>query len=132
MPPSPSKAGEALSYVQGESPKGSAAVVRRLSNPPVTRALALVASLTGSAMITQPVIKKPKQPLDYILRQMHDAMKMVFSYDHDPNFVPCADELVLLDMIQKQFADYCAMAAIIVATLRQRAMKAAEAETPPP
>jgi hypothetical protein len=36
-------------------------------------------------MTTQPAIKKPKQPLDYILRQMHDAMEMVFAYDHDPN-----------------------------------------------
>jgi hypothetical protein len=76
--------------------------------------------------------KKPKQPLDYILRQMHDAMEMVFVYDHDPNFVPSADEIVLLDLIQKQFAGYAAMAHIIVATLRQRALEAGEAETPPP
>ena len=83
----------------------------------------------------QPPAKKPKQPLDYILRQMHDAMEMVFAYDHDPNFVPNADELVLLDMIQKQFAGYSAMAHIIVATLRQRALQAGEvqhASTPPP
>jgi hypothetical protein len=72
--------------------------------------------------------KKPKQPLDYILRQMHDAMEMVFAYDHDPNFVPSADDLVLLDMIQKQFAGYSAMSHIIVATLRQRAREAGEAE----
>jgi hypothetical protein len=39
---------------------------------------------------------------------------------------------VLLDMIQKQFAGYSAMSHIIVATLRQRAREAAEAETPPP
>jgi hypothetical protein len=52
---------------------------------------------------------------------MHDAMEMVFAYDHDPNFVPSADEIVLLDMIQKQFAGYSAMSHIIVATLRQRA-----------
>jgi hypothetical protein len=72
----------------------------------------------------QPAAKKSKQPLDYILRQMHDAMEMVFAYDHDPNFVPSADELVLLDMIQKQFAGYSAMSHIIVATLRQRAREA--------
>jgi hypothetical protein len=76
----------------------------------------------------QPPAKKPKQPLDYILRQMHDAMEMVFAYDHDPNFVPSADEIVLLDMIQKQFAGYSAMAHIIVATLRQRAEEGSEAE----
>ena len=83
----------------------------------------------------QPVAKKTKQPLDYILRQMHDAMEMVFAYDHDPNFVPSVDELVLLEMIQKQFAGYSAMAHIIVATLRQRAKEASEvqhASTPPP
>ena len=83
----------------------------------------------GSAMTTQqPPAKRSKQPLDYILRQMHDAMEMVFAYDHDPNFVPSADDLVLLEMIQKQFAGYSAMAAIIVATLRQRAREAGEAE----
>jgi hypothetical protein len=83
----------------------------------------------------QPPAKKPKQPLDYILRKMHDAMEMVFVYDHDPNFVPSADELVLLDMIQKQFAGYSAMAHIIVATLRQRAKEAGEVQqtgTSPP
>ena len=79
-------------------------------------------------MTTQPVAKKTKQPLDYILRQMHDAMEMVFAYDHDPNFVPSTDDLVLLDMIQKQFAGYSAMSHIIVATLRQRAREACEAE----
>jgi hypothetical protein len=81
---------------------------------------------------TKPPTKKPKQPLDFILRQMHDAMEMVFAYDHDPNFVPSADEIVLLDLIQKQFAGYSAMAHIIVATLRQRAQEAAGEGTPPP
>jgi hypothetical protein len=86
--------------------------------------------------MTQPT-KMPKQPLDYILRQMHDAMEMVFAYDHDPNFVPSADEIVLLDLIQKQFVGYSAMAHIIVATLRQRASEAASSTlfsdfTPPP
>jgi hypothetical protein len=81
--------------------------------------------MTGGAMTDQPT-KKPKQPLDYILRQMHDAMEMVFAYDHDPNFVPSADKLVLLEMIQKQFAGYSAMSHIIVATLRQRAKEASE------
>ena len=77
----------------------------------------------------QPPAKKAKQPLDYILRQMHDAMEMVYAYDQDPNFVPSEDEIVLLEMIQKQFAGYSAMAHIIVATLRQRALEAGEADT---
>jgi hypothetical protein len=38
--------------------------------------------------------------------------------------VPSADQLVLLDLIQKQFAGYSAMAHIIVATLRERAKDA--------
>jgi len=76
-------------------------------------------------MTDQPT-RKPKQPLDYILRQMHDAMEMVFAYDHDPHFVPSADGIVLLELIQKQFAGYSAMAHIIVATLRQRAKEAEE------
>jgi hypothetical protein len=79
----------------------------------------------------QSTAKKSKQPLDYILRQMHDAMEMVFAYDHDPNFVPNADELVLLDMIEKQFAGYSAMSHIIVATLHQRAQEADEAKERP-
>jgi hypothetical protein len=40
MPPLLAWAGEALSYVQGESPKDSAAVGRRLINSPVTSASA--------------------------------------------------------------------------------------------
>ncbi|MGH6873726.1 MAG: hypothetical protein ACREDW_01825, partial [Aestuariivirgaceae bacterium] len=60
-----------------------------------------------------------------VLREVSQAILRV---------VPSADEIVLLDMIQKQFAGYSAMAHIIVATLRQRAQEAAEAEeaTPPP
>ena len=65
--------------------------------------------------------KKPKKPLDYALRQMHDAMEIVFDYDHDPCFVPSADQLVLFELLQKQVTGYVAMLIIIVETMRERA-----------
>jgi hypothetical protein len=74
--------------------------------------------------------KKPKVPLDYVLRQMHDAMEMVFAYDHDPNFVPSADELVLFEMLHKQITGYAAMSLIIVETMRKRARGAVPATFP--
>jgi hypothetical protein len=75
--------------------------------------------------------KKPKVPLDYVLRQLHDAMEMVFAYDHDPNFVPNTDELVLFEMMHKQVTGYAAMSLIIVKTMRERA-RGVVAATPPP
>jgi len=74
--------------------------------------------------------KKPKQPLDYALRQMHDAMEMVFAYDHDPSFVPSADQLMLFEMMHKQVTGYAAMSIIIVQTMRERA-RSALSFTPP-
>jgi hypothetical protein len=65
--------------------------------------------------------KKPKVPLDYVLRQMHDAMEMVFAYDHDPSFVPNIDELVLFELMEKQIAGNAAILLIIVKTMRERA-----------
>jgi hypothetical protein len=65
--------------------------------------------------------KKPKKPLDYALRQMHEAMEIVFDYDHDPCFVPSADQLVLFEMLHKQIAGFAAMSLIIIQTMRERA-----------
>jgi hypothetical protein len=65
--------------------------------------------------------KKPKKPLDYALRQMHDAMEIVFDYDRDPCFVPSADQLVLFEMLHKQIAGYAAMSYVIIQTMRERA-----------
>ena len=72
--------------------------------------------------------KKPKVPLENVLRQMHEAIDMVFDYDHDPNFVPSADQLVLFELLHKQVVGFTAMSHIILATMRQRAKEAAEAE----
>lgn len=71
-----------------------------------------------------PPVRKPKLPLDYVLRQMHDVMELIFAYDHDPSFVPNADQLVLFELIEKQFASYSAMLLSIARTMRGRAREA--------
>ena len=75
--------------------------------------------------------KKPKEPLDFKLRQMHDAMEMVFAYDHDPSFVPSIDQLVLFEMMHKQITGYAAMSLIIIKTMRERARSALSVAPPP-
>jgi hypothetical protein len=72
--------------------------------------------------------KKPKVPLENVLRQMFEAMEMVFDYDHDPNFVPSADQLVLFEVLHKQVVGFTAMSHIIIDTMRRRAKEAASAE----
>jgi len=47
-------------------------------------------------------------------------MELVFDYDHDPNFVPSRDELVLLESLHKQIAGFAGMSYIIVETMRHR------------
>ena len=74
--------------------------------------------------------KKPKMPLDHALWQMHDAMEMVLTYDHDPNFVPSADQLVLFELIKKQLTSYYAMMLIVVGSMWERAKCAASAAPP--
>jgi hypothetical protein len=46
--------------------------------------------------------------------------RWVFDYDHDPNFVPSADQLVLFEMLHKQIVGYSAMSLIIVKEMRER------------
>ena len=75
--------------------------------------------------------KKRKMPLDYAMRQMHEAMEMIFDYDHDPNFVPSADQLVLFDLLQKQITWHAAMSILIVKTMRQRVNEAFPTASPP-
>jgi hypothetical protein len=74
--------------------------------------------------------KKPKLPLDFVMLKMHEAMEMLFAYDHDPNFVPSADQLLLIEMLHKQIAGYAAMSIIIVETMRQRVREALPATAP--
>jgi hypothetical protein len=74
--------------------------------------------------------KKPKLPLDFVMLKLHEAMEMLFAYDHDPNFVPSADQLVLIEMLHKQIAGYAAMSIVIVETMRQRVNEALSATAP--
>ncbi len=74
--------------------------------------------------------KKPKLPLDFVMLKLHEAMEMLFAYDHDPNFVPSADQLVLIEMLHKQITGYAAMSIIIVETMRQRVDEALSATAP--
>jgi hypothetical protein len=55
---------------------------------------------------------------------------MLFAYDHDPNFVPSADQLLLIEMLHKQIAGYAAISIIIVDTMRQRVNEALSATAP--
>jgi hypothetical protein len=64
--------------------------------------------------------KKTKLPLDYALLKLHEAMEMVFDYDHDPNFVPNLDQLILFASLHKQIVGYEAMLLIIVKEMRER------------
>jgi hypothetical protein len=80
----------------------------------------------GTETLT-PAPKKQKMPLDYALRCMHDAMEMVFDYDHDPNFVPSADQLVLFEILHKQIVGYSAMSLIILNEMHERAKLAMSA-----
>jgi hypothetical protein len=84
----------------------------------------------GAMMDTEPPKKpkKRKEPLENVLRQMFEAMEMVFVYDHDPDFVPSADQLVLFEALHKQVVGFTAMSHIIIGTMRQRAKEAASAE----
>ena len=75
-----------------------------------------------------PAPKKVKMPLDYALLKLHEAMEMVFDYDHDRNFVPSADQLVLFALLHKQIIGYEAMLLIIVKEMHERAKTAMEAE----
>ena len=74
--------------------------------------------------------KKPKLPLDFVMFKLHEAMEMLFAYDHDPNFVPSADQLLLIEMLHKQITGYAAMSIIIVETMRQRVDEALSATAP--
>ena len=46
-----------------------------------------------------------KKPIDFIMRQFHDAMELLREYDRDQGFVPDADQLVLLEKLERQLLD---------------------------
>jgi hypothetical protein len=62
-----------------------------------------------------------KKPLDYIMRQFYDAMELLVEYDRDQSFMPNADQLVLLEKLEKQLMDQLPASYMIIHQLRDRA-----------
>jgi hypothetical protein len=62
-----------------------------------------------------------KKPIDYIMRTFHDAMDLLLEYDRDQGFVPNADQLVLLEKLERQLLDHLPAAYIAIHKLRDRA-----------
>jgi hypothetical protein len=77
--------------------------------------------LRQSAQIPEPqgqgAIMLGKKPIDFIMRQFHDAMELLLEYDRDQSFIPDADQLVLLEKLERQLLD----GYILVPKLRARA-----------
>ena len=61
-----------------------------------------------------------KKPIDFIMRQFHDAMELLREYDRDQGFVPDADQLVLLEKLERQLLDHLPAAYITIHKLRER------------
>ena len=61
-----------------------------------------------------------KKPIDFIMRQFHDVMELLLEYERDPGFVPDADQLVLLEKLERQILD----GYIAIHKLRERAKNA--------
>ncbi|MGH6874812.1 MAG: hypothetical protein ACREDW_07330 [Aestuariivirgaceae bacterium] len=58
-----------------------------------------------------------RKPLDFIMRQFYDAMELLRDYDREQSFAPNADQLVLLETLEKQLLDCY----IFIHKLRERA-----------
>ena len=69
----------------------------------------------------QGAIMLGKKPIDFIMRQFHDAMELLLDYDRDQGFVPDADQLVLLEKLERQLLDCLPAAYIAIHKLRERA-----------
>ena len=61
-----------------------------------------------------------KKPIDFIMREFHDAMELLRDYDRDRGFIPNADQLVLLEKLERQLLDCY----ILTHKLRERAKNA--------
>ena len=64
-----------------------------------------------------------KKPIDFLMRQFHDAMELLLDYDRDQSFVPDADHLVLLEKLERQLLDQLPKAYIAIHKLRERATR---------
>jgi hypothetical protein len=69
----------------------------------------------------QGAIMLGKKPIDFIMRQFHDAMELLLEYDRDQSFIPDADQLVLLEKLERQLLDHLPAAYIAIRKLRARA-----------
>jgi hypothetical protein len=65
-----------------------------------------------------------KKPIDFIMRQFHDAMELLLDYDRDQGFVPDTDQLVLLEKLERQLLDHLPRAYIAIHKLRERVREA--------
>jgi hypothetical protein len=105
-------------------PKGWRSRIERLSTSPVTSAFARDHSIVEVGVTTEQAPKKTIKTLEVALRQIHDAMEIINAYDHDKNFVPDRNQLLLFEFMHKQVAGFSAMAYIIVQEMRSRAREA--------
>jgi hypothetical protein len=53
----------------------------------------------------QGAIMLGKKPIDFIMRQFHDAMELLREYDREQGFIPDADHLVVLEKLERQLLD---------------------------
>jgi hypothetical protein len=108
-------AGEALSHVQSESLKGGAAVTAVRKLPGHQHLL-----VTAQPQDTE-VSVIGKKPLDFILRQFHDAMDELLDYERDNSFVPSKDQLVLFARLHAQLRQFAFTLHVLNRKMRDRA-----------
>jgi hypothetical protein len=95
--------------------KGQRSRLRRFVTSPVT-SISLVAALPRAGGTMQ-----SKKPLDFIMRQFHDAMEMLMEYEFDERFVASSDDLVLFEKLHTQLTRYLPISDIMVQRMRNRA-----------
>ena len=62
-----------------------------------------------------------KKPLDFILRQFHDAMEELLAYERDNSFVPSKDQLVLFARLHAQLRQFAFTLHVLNRKMRDRA-----------
>ena len=62
-----------------------------------------------------------KKPLDFIMRQFHDAMEQLLEYERDNSFVPSPDQLVLLEQLHSKLRLFGPTSHILLHKMRDRA-----------
>jgi hypothetical protein len=62
-----------------------------------------------------------KKPLDFIMRQFHEAMELLLEYDRDQTFVPSPDQLVLLEQLHSKLRLFGPTSYILLHKMRDRA-----------